>query len=109
MAQAYSDASPRKIRKEEHKKGASAMSLESTINEFKKVDAARADYPGEHLVVLGAGVLLLLAAGRSRSFVARIVAGAAGGALIGRAASGTGGIAKLAGALQTGGRAWPRR
>ncbi|MFL9671330.1 hypothetical protein WIX39_030645 [Variovorax sp. AB1(2024)] len=85
------------------------MSLESTINEFKKVDAARADYPGEHLVVLGAGVLLLLAAGRSRSFLARIVAGAAGGALIGRAASGTGGIAKLAGALQTGGRAWPRR
>ena len=36
------------------------MRLESTINEFKKVDAARADYPGEHLVVLGAGVLLLL-------------------------------------------------
>jgi hypothetical protein len=34
---------------------------------------------------------------------------AAGGALIGRAASGTGGIAKLAGALQTGSRAWPRR
>jgi uncharacterized membrane protein len=85
------------------------MSLESTINEFKKVDAARADYPGEHLAVLGVGVLLLLAAGRSRSFLARVVVGAAGGALIGRAASGTGGIAKLAGTLQAGGWAWPRR
>ncbi len=85
------------------------MTLEHTIDKFKQVDAARTDYPGEHLIVLGAGVLLLLAAGRSRSFLTRIVAGAAGGALIGRAASGTGGIAKLAGALQSGGLAWPRR
>jgi hypothetical protein len=85
------------------------MTLEQTIDKFKQVDAARADYPGEHLTALGAGVLLLLAAGRSRSFLTRIVAGAAGGALIGRAASGTGGIAKLAGALQSGGLAWPRR
>lgn len=85
------------------------MSLEETVDKFKKVDAARADYPGEHLVVLGAGVLLLLAAGRSRSFLMRIAAGAAGGALIGRAASGTGGISKLAGALQSGSWAWPRR
>ena len=85
------------------------MTLEQTIHKFKQVDATRADYPGEHLIVLGAGVLLLLAAGRSRSFLTRIVAGAAGGALIGRAASGTGGIAKLAGALQSGGLAWPRR
>ena len=85
------------------------MGLEQTIDKIKQVDAARADYPGEHLIVLGAGVLLLLAAGRSRSFLMRIAAGAAGGALIGRAASGTGGIAKLAGALQSGGIAWPRR
>lgn len=85
------------------------MTLESTINEFKRVDAQRADYPGEHLAVLGAGVLLLLAAGRSRSFLMRVVVGAAGGALIGRAASGTGGIAKLAGTLQRGGLSWPRR
>ncbi|NVM89372.1 putative membrane protein [Variovorax sp. SG517] len=85
------------------------MSIESTINEFKRVDAQRADYPGEHLAVLAAGVLLLLAAGRSRSFLARIAIGAAGGALVGRAASGTGGIARLAGALQKGGLSWPRR
>lgn len=85
------------------------MDLKQTIDKIKQVDAARADYPGEHFVVLGAGVLLLLAAGRSRSFLMRIVAGAAGGALIGRAASGTGGIAKLAGVLQNGGLAWPRR
>jgi len=53
--------------------------------------------------------LLLLAAGRSRSFLTRIAIGAAGGALIGRAASGTGGIARLAGALQAGGWPWLRR
>lgn len=76
------------------------MSWESTINEFRRVDAQRADYPGEHLMVLGAGVLLLLAAGRSRSLVARLAVGAAGGALIGRAASGTGGVAKLTQQLQ---------
>ncbi|KQX18898.1 hypothetical protein [Variovorax sp. Root434] len=85
------------------------MTLQSTIDDFRKVDAARADYPGEHLAVLGAGVLLLLAAGRSRSFLTRIAVGAAGGALIGRAASGTGGIARLAGALQAGGWPWLRR
>lgn len=76
------------------------MSWESTIDEFRRVDAQRADYPGEHLMVLGAGVLLLLAAGRSRSLVARLAVGAAGGALIGRAASGTGGVAKLTQQLQ---------
>lgn len=85
------------------------MTFQSTIDDFRKVDAARADYPGEHLAVLGAGVLLLLAAGRSRSLLARIAVGAAGGALIGRAASGTGGIARLAGALQAGGWPWLRR
>ncbi|KQW58124.1 hypothetical protein [Variovorax sp. Root411] len=85
------------------------MDLESTIHQFRKVDAARADYPGEHLAVLGAGVLLLLAAGRSRSLLARLAIGAAGGALIGRAASGTGGIARLAAALQGGGWTWLRR
>lgn len=46
------------------------------------------------------GVLLLLAAGRSRSLAARLAAGAAGGALIGRAASGTGGIARLTRQMQ---------
>ena len=71
------------------------MTLESTINEFKRVDAQRADYPGEHLAVLGAGVLLLLAAGRSRSFLGRTLAGAAGSALLGRAASGRGGLHRL--------------
>lgn len=76
------------------------MTIQSTINEFKRVDAQRADFPGEHLAVLGAGVLLLLVAGRSRSFVGRALTGAAGGALIGRAASGTGGIARLAGLMQ---------
>lgn len=85
------------------------MSIRSTINEFKRVDAQRADYPGEHLAVLGAGVLLLLAAGRSRSFVARTLVGAAGGALIGRAASGTGGLARLAGVVQGSRMGWARQ
>lgn len=86
------------------------MDIQQTIHRIREVDANRADYPGEHLMVFGVGVLLLLAAGRSRSFPVRIITGAAGGALVARAASGTGGIAKLAGVLQqSGGLPWPRR
>ena len=85
------------------------MDLKQTIDKIKQVDAARADYPGEHFVVLGAGVLLLLAAGRSRSFLMRVVAGAGGGALGGRGGGRTGGVVRPRRVLQNGGLAWPRR
>jgi hypothetical protein len=72
------------------------MSIRSTFEKARAIDEARPDVPGEHWVVLGAGVLLLIAAGRGRSVVGRMVAGAVGSALVGRAASGRGGLAKLA-------------
>lgn len=63
---------------------------------LREADARRAPLPGEHMVVLGLGVLALLAAGRSRSVGGRLLKAAVGGALIGRAASGTGGLTRLA-------------
>ncbi|WP_242873768.1 hypothetical protein [Pseudacidovorax intermedius] len=68
----------------------------SWVAAAKAFDARRPDLPGEHLAVLGLGVLLLLSSGRSRSLIGRLVKAAAGGALVARAASGTGGVAKLA-------------
>lgn len=67
----------------------------SWINSARRTDDQRPDLPGEHWAVMGAGLLLLLAAGRSRSFIGRTIAGAAGSALLGRAASGRGGLHRL--------------
>lgn len=78
------------------------MNIGSRIEAVKKMDAQRPGFPGEHMAVLGTGLLLLLSAGRSRSLMRRVLGGAAGGALIGRAASGTGGLARVARALQGG-------
>lgn len=75
------------------------MDIKSLIDTVKEVDSQRPDLPGEHLIVLGAGLLLLMATGRSRSLVGKALIGAAAGAFIGRAASGTGGIARLASLL----------
>jgi hypothetical protein len=72
------------------------MNIGSRIEAIKQKDARRPGFPGEHLAVLGTGLLLLLTAGRSRSLGRRLLAGAAGGALVGRAASGTGGLARVA-------------
>lgn len=69
---------------------------QSWLDAAKAFDARRPDLPGEHLVVLGLGVALLLASGRSRSILGRLVKAAAGGALVARAASGTGGVARVA-------------
>jgi len=78
------------------------MTIESRIEALRKMDARRPGFPGEHLAVLGAGVLLLLTAGRSHSLARRVLAGAAGGALVGRAASGSGGLARVARMMQGG-------
>ncbi|WP_233146082.1 hypothetical protein [Pigmentiphaga sp. NML080357] len=63
---------------------------------LKEYDANRSDFPGEHLIVFGMGALLMVAGMRSRKAVWRAVMTAAGTALVGRAASGTGGIARVA-------------
>ncbi|KRC80556.1 hypothetical protein D3C87_366480 [compost metagenome] len=68
----------------------------SLASRLKEIDDARPDFPGEHLIVFGVGVLLMLAGMRSRTVLRRAVITAAGTALVGRAASGTGGIAKVA-------------
>ncbi|RYF33076.1 MAG: hypothetical protein EOO26_09390 [Comamonadaceae bacterium] len=75
------------------------MNVRSTFESLKNADGQRADFPGEHVAVLAAGLLLLMAAGRGRSFLMRTLLGTAGTALVGRAASGTGGVAKLASVL----------
>ena len=75
------------------------MEQPSWLASLKEADARRPDMPGEHLIVLGVGLLLLMATGRSRSIVGRALIGAAAGAFIGRAASGTGGVARLASML----------
>lgn len=65
----------------------------------KEFDEKRPNFPGEHLIVFAAGILLLWGAGKRRSALTRMVMTAAGGVLVGRAASGTGGVAKVAGFL----------
>jgi hypothetical protein len=65
------------------------------IQSIRKKDAERADFPGEHLIVFAVGTLLLFGARRSRSTWGRSLMAGIGTALIGRAASGRGGIARL--------------
>ncbi|MGJ7489131.1 hypothetical protein [Variovorax sp. ZT4R33] len=67
----------------------------SWLHKARQADDQRPDLPGEHWAVMGAGLLLLLVAGRGRSFLGRTVAGAVGTALLGRAASGRGGLQRL--------------
>lgn len=78
----------------------SATQPRSLARELREIDARRPDFPGEHLIVFGVGVLLMMAGMRSRSVLRRAVITAAGTALVGRAASGTGGIASLARVVQ---------
>jgi uncharacterized membrane protein len=68
----------------------------SLIQELKDIDASRPDFPGEHVLVFGLGAWLLVAGMRGTTVFRRMAFTAAGTALIGRAASGTGGIARVA-------------
>ena len=76
-----------------------ASKVADAAKNLKELDEKRPNFPGEHLVVFAAGILLLWGAGKRRSALTRMVMTAAGGALVGRAASGTGGVAKVAGFL----------
>jgi uncharacterized membrane protein len=69
------------------------------IGDYKAWDESRDSFPGEHWIVFGAGVALLLASGRSASPLKRVLGSALGSALLYRAASGRDGVAKLAGHL----------
>lgn len=73
------------------------------IKEFKQLDDARPGFPGEHWVVLAAGLGAWLASRRHPSFMVRTLGLMVGTALVGRAASGRDGIAKLVRYLPVGG------
>lgn len=77
------------------------MNLRQKINDARQWDAARTGFPGEHWLVLGAGLLALRTASRSRGFVGRTLGRMVGGALIARAASGRDGLAGKAARVAT--------
>ncbi|WP_225856586.1 hypothetical protein [Achromobacter xylosoxidans] len=66
------------------------------LRRLSEFDAARPDLPGEHLVVLGLGAWLMLRGMRGTTPLRRMLWTLAGTTLVGRAASGTGGIARVA-------------
>ncbi|HEY0883653.1 MAG TPA: hypothetical protein VGE20_00130 [Ramlibacter sp.] len=66
-----------------------------TLRRLKAKDDARPGFPGEHWLVLGAGLLAWRAASRHRSPIVRAVGTLAATALVGRAASGRDGLAKV--------------
>jgi hypothetical protein len=68
------------------------MNLRQTLRNAQQWDAARPGFRGEHWLVLGAGLLALRAAGRSRGVIPRMVGRAVGSALVARAASGRDGV-----------------
>ena len=65
------------------------------LRELKAMDEARDSFPGEHWLVLAAGIAVLLAARRSPSPMVRALGSAAGSALLMRAASGRDGLTKV--------------
>jgi len=78
----------------------SKNAVESSTNlarRIKQWDDQRPDFPGEHLIVAAAGLALLAAAGKSGTPLKKLLLTAAGTAALTRAASGRGGIAKIAG------------
>jgi uncharacterized membrane protein len=67
----------------------------SPLQRLYQLEQVRPSLPGEHLVTLGVGVLVLLMSRHASTMTGRIAAMAAGGALLYRAASGRDGIRKL--------------
>lgn len=65
------------------------------IEELKAFDEARPSAPGEHWLVLGAGIAAWVITRKSPSFLLRTAGLLAGSALVGRAASGRDGWSKL--------------
>lgn len=72
-----------------------AASSLPTLAQVKEFDEKRPSFPGEHLLTLGAGLALLMASRRSRSFLMRTAGSALGSALLYRSASGRDGLVKM--------------
>lgn len=84
------------------------MTIQQKIDALREWDKSRPGIAGEHWLVLGAGLLAMRRAARSRSMVGRLVGHAVGTALVARAASGRDGVAGWLGRL-AGGSALSRR
>lgn len=67
----------------------------SLVERLKTQDEARDSFPGEHWLVLGAGLAAWALTRQSPSFVVRTAGMLAATALVGRAASGRDGLSKL--------------
>lgn len=65
------------------------------VERLEAYDQARDGFPGEHWVVLGAGLAAWALTRRHPSFAVRTVGMMAGTALVGRAASGRDGLSKV--------------
>lgn len=76
---------------------------ESILQRIKRYDEARPGIPGEHWLVLAAGMGAWLASRRHPSPAVRTLGLMAGTALVGRAASGRDGLAKVLRWLPVGG------
>lgn len=68
---------------------------ESTLQRIKRQDEQRPGFPGEHWLVLGAGVGVWLLTRHHRSVAVKTVGMLAATALVARAASGRDGLSKL--------------
>lgn len=69
--------------------------LTQSLRQAKAYDDARSSLPGEHWLVLGAGIAVLLVSRRSPSPITWAIGSAVGSALLMRAASGRDGLAKM--------------
>lgn len=67
----------------------------TTLQKIKNYDDAREGVPGEHWMVLGAGLASWLLTRRHPSMMVRTLGLIAGTALVGRAASGRDGVSKV--------------
>ena len=79
------------------------LEQKSTLQKIKEADDTREGVPGEHWMVLGAGLGVWLLSRRSRSLMLRTLGLMAGTALVGRAASGREGVSRLMRYLPVGG------
>lgn len=77
---------------------------ETALEKIKRIDAQREGFPGEHWIVLGAGLAIWVASSKSPSFLLRTLGLIAATALVGRAASGRDGLVKLLRYLPVGSR-----
>ena len=68
---------------------------DSTVQRTKNTYTAQTGVPGEHWIALGAGLAAWLLTRKRSSFVIRTAGMLAGTALVGRAASGRNGLAKI--------------